>query len=288
MQAALERVVGEIVLGASPPSGDARALEAYVERFGLDAANAASLRQNLERLLVYRTLVRTRLREAIELAIPRTLARLGTLFDEYFDRFLAERGPRTHYLRDVTSEWLDHAAPLWRADPRIPPYLHDLARHEALEIVVASGADVAPGTPTGELALDRRLSFIEAACVVRYAFAVHTLPEELADRSEPPSRATALFVYRSPEHDVRYLELTPLAAAILEQLLAGAALGEAVTFAARTAAVPLTPAVLEGTASLLADLADRGALLGASKEEPLKPAREDSTMALSRGEKDGP
>ena len=281
MQAALERALGEIVLGAAPPSGDAR--HAYLERFGLDAENRASLAEQFERLLVYRSLVRARLREAVELAVPRTLARAGALFDEYFERFLAERGARSHYLRDVTSEWLDYCAPLWKSDARIPPYLHDLARHEALEIIVASGADTPLRADPGELRLDRGLAFIEAACVVRYAFRVHELPEDPADRGAPPAAATALFVYRSAEHDVRYLELTPLAAAILERLLAGATLGEAVARAAEAAAVPLGPEVLDGSARLLADLAERGALLG-----PLKAGREDSTMALSRGEKDGP
>jgi hypothetical protein len=263
VQAALERAMSELVFGAGPPA-DAAALDAYVAGLGLDAARRARFRVELERLLVYRSLVRSRLREAIELATPRTLARLGPLFEAYFGRFLAERGPRTHYLRDVTAEWLEFCAPLWQADARVPRYLLDLAWHEALEFIVAAGADAEPRDGTGTLELERGLRFIEAARVVRYAFAVHELPDELADRSEPRAAPTALFVYRSPEHEVRYLELSPLAAAILEALLGGATLGDAVTRGAALTGVPLDESVLTGTARLLADLADRGALLGAT------------------------
>ena len=69
---------------------------------------------------MYRELVRGNLREAIQLSIPRSMARLGALFDEYFDRFLVERAPRTHYLRDVTPELLEFCAPLWAGDARVP------------------------------------------------------------------------------------------------------------------------------------------------------------------------
>jgi len=283
VQATLERAMSELVLGAGVAPDDDAAVDAFIERLGLDAANGASLRASLPRLLVYRTLVRARLEEAIELAVPRSLARLGPLFTEYFERFLREQGPRTHYLRDVTNEWLDFCAPLWRADERVPNYLHDLARHEALEIVVASGADPAPADDAAELRLERGLCFIEAACVVRYAFAVHELSEDVSDRSVPRAVPTALFVYRSPEHDVRYLELTPLAAAILERLLAGATLGEAVTGATGEAQLALDPSVLEGTARLLAELVERGALLGAS---PLNAPPKGSTIAGMPGEKE--
>jgi hypothetical protein len=73
----------------------------------------------------------------------------------------------------------------------------------------------------------------------------------------------ALFVYRSPKNEVRYLELTALAARILEALLAGETLRDSLARAGRELDVPLDEAVLEGTARLLSDLAERGAVLGA-------------------------
>jgi hypothetical protein len=64
---------------------------------------------------------------------------------------------------------------------------------------------------------------------------------------------------------VRWLELTPLASAIVTRLLAGESLGEAVQHACSLAAT--APAsVLPDIARLLADLGERGVLLGADPE----------------------
>ena len=83
------------------------------------------------------------------------------------------------------------------------------------------------------------------------------------DRTEPKRRQTSLFVYRSPEHEVRYLELSSLAAKILQRLVAGETLGQAIERASSEEGVALDKSVTESTARLLADLGERGALLGA-------------------------
>ncbi len=85
------------------------------------------------------------------------------------------------------------------------------------------------GDEPGELSLDAPVAFVEAVRLMRYDYALHELSEDVADRTEPTRRPTALFVYRNPEHEVRYLELTPLARAIIERLLDGQALGAAIT-----------------------------------------------------------
>ncbi len=258
MQHALEAAMSELVFGP-PLAGDA--IDAFLARHALSPDDRAQLRADFERIGVYRSLVRGTLRDAVELALPRTLARLGGVFDEYFARFLAERGPRTHYLRDVTNELLDFCAPLWAADPRVPAWALELARHEALQIVVSSHREAVVPHELGELELERGLRFVGAARVARYGFAVQRLPSDEDDRTPPERTPTALFVYRDPEHDVRYLELSPLAASLLERLLEGASLKDAVLGACSETGVE--PALaLEGTARLLADLAARGALLG--------------------------
>jgi hypothetical protein len=66
------------------------------------------------------------------------------------------------------------------------------------------------------------------------------------------------------EHEVRYLELSPLAAAILERLLASVELGRAVQEGCASEHIELDESVLTGTSELLSNLAERGALLGAA------------------------
>jgi hypothetical protein len=265
---ALQRTVGaprEDEIAADP--------RAWLERQGVSGADLeATAAIPAERLLIYRRLIRRSLRGAVALEIPRTAARLGDAFDAYLDRFLDEELPRSRYLRDVAFEFVRWAAPRWAEDPSVPGYLGDLARHELIAFVAAGaiaaedreGATSEQGTTgaEGELSLERGVLFHRSATLVRYDHAVHRLQADLSSRDVPPREPTALFVYRDADHDIRYLELTPLAAAIAGRLLAGATLRDAVLGGCEELGHAVDAAVLEGAAALLADLHQRGALLG--------------------------
>jgi hypothetical protein len=74
-----------------------------------------------------------------------------------------------------------------------------------------------------------------------------------------------LLAYRDSAHAVRWLDLSPLAAAIVDRLLSAESLGTAVEGAC--AGHHTAPAdVLADIARLLADLADRGVLVGRNRE----------------------
>ncbi len=265
-QQALELAVAELVFAEPAPAAPAIFAE-------------SALRP--ERPLVYRKLVRNTLRDALALAIPRTIARLGPLFDACFAAFLAEREFSSHYLRDVTRDFIAYFSSLAARDPRIAPYLPDLARLEALHIEIAAAPERAPAVERPALSLDSTLAFISAARLVRFGFAVHELSEALSDERSPASRVTHLLAYRSPDHNVRYLELTTLAAALLERLFAGASLRAALAMASEQSGHAVDDSVLESTARLLADLSERGVLLG---PEPVagndsSPATEQATLS---------
>ncbi len=236
--------------------------KAFFIEGGLGAGDAASLAtQGERRLLVYRKLVRRGLTAAIRLEIPRTAARLGPAFEAWVERFVDEEAPRSHYLRDVAFELVAWAAPRWATDPEVPDYLGDLARHELTAFDVGSADD--DRGPTGiELELDTTARFHASVRLARHDHAVHRLLADEAARDVPAREPTALLAYRDADHEVRYLELTPLAAAILDRLLLGETLRSAVVGAASARGEALGPEVLAGTARLLDDLAQRGALLG--------------------------
>ncbi len=61
---------------------------------------------------------------------------------------------------------------------------------------------------------------------------------------------------------MRFLELSELAAAIVERLLSGAALGASVAQGCAAIGSPLDASVTAGTAALLEDLVARRAVLG--------------------------
>ena len=269
MQEALESALAELTLGQEIAPGDSAAIAAWLERHHVAQADAQALTRDFSRLLVYRKLVRGTLRGALQATIPRTLARLGDRFEPYFAEFLAISPPVTRYLRDLTPQFLQFAIERWARDPDVAEYLADLARHEALQVEVASLLARPKDQIAAELSLDRGVEFIDAVRLVHYAWAVHRLSEDESSREPPERCATSLLVYRSPEHEVRYLELGPFAEALLANLLRERlALQAALLRAAESVGLPLDDELLTRAARLLADLAERGALLGKSPPHP--------------------
>jgi hypothetical protein len=237
-------------------------LRAFLVRQGLPEADVDAVCAAPPRLALYRRLIRNNLVGVTERMMPRTRARLGAMFDAAFDAFLDARGPRTHYLRDVPAEFLTWATPRWRAQPEVPAYAADLAAHELVEFQVCA-TPIAPSPALEDVALDRALVFSDARRLMRYAHAVHLLPAGEDDRTEPETRAVTLLVYRDDEHAARFLELSPLAAALVERLFSGEPLGQAIAGACTSHGHAMDDAILADTARLLADLGERGVLLGA-------------------------
>jgi hypothetical protein len=110
--------------------------------------------------------------------------------------------------------------------------------------------------------LDRSLVFASSARLLRYTWAVHELPADPDADGEPRRRDVHLLAYRDPEHAVRWLELTPLAASILARLVRGERIRDAVARACEDHDTSAA-AVLDDIARLLADLGARNVVLGA-------------------------
>jgi hypothetical protein len=221
------------------------------------------------RLSLYRRLVRNNLVGVTSRMMPRTRARLNALasgaFDASFDEFLATRGPRTHYLRDVPGEFLAWATPRWASRADVPAYAADLAAHELGEFQVGALPAAPVRAPLGDLALDRPLVFAEAQRLARYCFAVHELPEDIDDLTAPTARAVCLLYYRDAAYDIARVEIDPLPARILEALVAGLPVAQAIATACREMGAEVTNGVLADTARLLAELGEHGVLLGAAR-----------------------
>ena len=263
MQKALESALAELTLGAEIAATDAPAIAAWLARHQVEAEDAQALTRDFPRLLVYRKLVRGNLHEALRATLPRTLARLGAHFEPAFAEFLRVAPPVSHYLRDLTPHFLAFVGPRWAANASVPAYLFDLARHEALQVEVASLLARPKAHVSAELALDQGVEFIDAVRLVQYAWAVHRLPDDEISSEPPEAGPVTLLVYRSPEHDVRYLELGRFAAALLAGLLSERlTLHAALARAAQQVSLPLDDELLSRAARLLAELAERGALLG--------------------------
>lgn len=240
-------------------------LAAFLRAQGVEGDDLpAMLAVGAERMLVYRKLVHNRLRNTISEFIERTVARLGwPRFRRDFEEFVELCAPTSPYLRDVPTEFVEWVEPRWAADPEVPAWMIELARHELLDYEVRNdprGGEPESGLP---LALDRPLRFDGTARLVRYAHAVHRLPHAKGDRTEPDAEPTPLLVYRDTEHKARYLALTPFADALVRELLERKAVQPALLDAAAAIGEPLDDEKLATAAQLLADLAERRVCLGA-------------------------
>lgn len=263
---ALQRLITEVCLGASADEAMARDLRAFLESHGVAAEDVEAILAGPPRLAVYRTLVRNGLGSVVLKMLPRTRARLDAAapgrFEADLAAFVDQVGPRSHYLRDVPAEFLAWAAPRWKGDAAVPAWLVDLAMHELAQFAVAASAPARAPEKPAEVAIDRPLVFADSMRLVHYGWAVHELSADESDAAPPAERDVRLLAYRGAGHEVRWLELTPLAAAVLERLAAGEPLGAAVERAcAEHKTMP--GAVLREVARLLADLGERGVLLGA-------------------------
>jgi hypothetical protein len=242
-------------------------LEAFLGAHGVAAEDADVVRAAKKRLAIYRRLVRHNVLTIIDTMLEQTRMRLEARVPGEMDKtaamFLDEVGPRTAHLRDVPSEFLAYAAPRWRDDARLPRWIVDHAELELSEFTIGVAPRPLPPPPLGEVTADRPLVFGEPKRIVHLGWAVHTMPRGDA-HAEPEARAVSILVYRDPQHQSRFLELSPLAAAILERLFAGDPLAQAIGAACAAKEHPLDDAVLAGAAHLLADLGERGVLLGAA------------------------
>ncbi|APR80366.1 Hypothetical protein A7982_05713 [Minicystis rosea] len=236
----------------------------FLANSGLGSADVEQLASlGARRLFLYRRHVRKTLGRGIRKQIPRTAARLGDAFQTWVDRFIEAEAPRSQYFRDAAFEMVAWAAPRWIEDASVLAYLGDLARHELSQFEAATAPpDPLESAPAAEITLDRGVRFAGSVRLARYDHAIHQLDADEAARDVPERVPTALLIYRDEEHDPRLLSLTPLAAAIVERLLAGEALGAAVVGAAAALHHAVDDAVTQSTAALLEDLRARGALLG--------------------------
>lgn len=212
-----------------------------------------------ERARVVRELARVTIEDVVRDTLPRTVAAVGeAVFCESLGAFLEARTMRSRLLRDVPGEWVAWVSPRWRRDGGVPRFAIDLAAHELVQVEVAWAED--DEGPTGAaLALDRPAAFSRASRVIMHEFAVHRCHEA----SEPEAREVALLCYRDAGHDVRWLELSRVAAEIVSRAMTlGVTLRRAIVEGAAAAGTSVDDALLRETSELLADLAARGVLRG--------------------------
>jgi hypothetical protein len=221
---------------------------------------------------VYRRMVRSRLADNIEHGFARLAAIAGAdRFHALVDRFLAVDPPRSHYLRDVPAEFLRffeaNGDELTRSFA-LPAYARDLARFEWSELETAYSHQETSACEVGPLEMDRLAVLSPALRLIELGYPVHRLGTEagpaLARDAQLDPAPFSLCLYRDAKtHEVAVLELTPVTASMLA-LMQGShlTLTAVVRNAAVAVGVTVDVAFVEALSTLLADLVERGVVLG--------------------------
>ena len=237
--------------------------------FASDPPDAALARLGAapERWKVYRRMVRTRFAESVEHGFERLRAAVGAdHFRELVWQFLADSPPRSHYLRDVPGEFLQfferNRDRLTRAYV-LPAYALDLARYEWAEVETAYSFEDASATEVGPFDMHRVAVLSPALRLIDLAYPVHRMGTPSHDDAMAPA-PFSLCLYRDPRtHEVEALELTPITAAMLSSMQRhDATLTEVVRNAAVAVGATVDTAFVDALSRLLADLIERGVLLG--------------------------
>lgn len=126
-----------------------------------DSDDIAAIGGDTERWLMYRRMVRKRLRRVTQEGIPRTAAALGETYEQLHSEFLAESGVRSRFIRDAIDEFC--AFLLNKIDDR---RTCDICRYELAMWQVRDSADVAEPEGLGEFDFDKPLAVNPAHDVI--------------------------------------------------------------------------------------------------------------------------
>jgi len=260
----LQSVLGRVARDPTLRDRFAQAPEATLIELGLDERERAGmLRHGPNRLLAYHEMVHSRMLGTIRTFIGGAAERLGReRLRADVDAWIAGPGPTTPYLRDIPAEFLVWARPRWQADTSLPPWLAELAAHQ-ISIRTIRNDPREIGTPTGnKLDLDQPIACNPTVRVVRYRWSVHRLPTPLAADDAPDEDQPIVVGHRDRNERPSFVQLEPRDAHLLELLLAGKTLREALFGACEAIGEALDDSILAATALSLADWHDRHLLLG--------------------------
>lgn len=208
------------------------------------------------RAALYGELLFNNLTGFLDACYPVTRAVLGERRWRRFHRaFFRAARCHTPWFREIPREFLE-----WLPEDAGPAWLKELARHEWVELALDVMDAAAPAhVPHGDL-----LGGIPVPTPVlmnlAYAWPVHRIGPDYRPRKPRP---THLLAFRDRDDAVRFIELNPVGARLIDLLVQASQTGRAACLqVAREIGHADPEAVVAHGAALLADLRAAGAILG--------------------------
>ncbi|HEU4707762.1 MAG TPA: putative DNA-binding domain-containing protein [Methylophilaceae bacterium] len=217
-----------------------------------------------KRMRVYTEIVFNNLESSVAACFPVAKKVLGIRsWTKLVRKFFIEHESRSPLFRQIPEEflkWLEHA-------PEVPPYLYSLAHYEWVELAVAT-ADVSVDPhvvdPIGDL-LEQVAVLAPSMMLLRYDYPVHKLSPRRKPIAPLP-QPVHLLVFRNAEDEVRFIELNPVTARLVEILQDDHLTGrQALQQIAVELAHPDPDTIIRFGRELLADLRQQGVIVGAKR-----------------------
>jgi len=152
----------------------------------------------------------------------------------------------------------------------LPPYVQNLAHYEWVELYLAYADETIDWSQIDTEAdlLDLPLAFVPAMALLSYDYPVHKISSENIPES-PLETPVNLLVFRNADDDVKFVELNPMTAALIEDLQDGQlSAREALIGIASVMAFDDVDAIVDFGFELLRDLKSQGAILGVLNTNP--------------------
>ncbi|MEZ4255320.1 MAG: putative DNA-binding domain-containing protein [Polyangiales bacterium] len=218
-----------------------------------------------DRWRMYRHMVRTRIEDMVGQGLKRTRDTLGDdAFHEWVGRWLAAAPPASRYIRDVVLEFGAFAAEAWVNDDAVPPPLRELARYETHRWRLVHGESKGTPEPHGPFAFEGVPVWNPDIELLSFAFPVQRTG--VGVRSLAPRETELLLYRRRDNHNVGYVELTPVDATLVRTWRADRSpMTESTRTAAAGLGIAIDPTFVEHLGTFCATLLERTILLGSAE-----------------------
>lgn len=216
-----------------------------------------------ERMAVYEEIVFNNLFESVSACFPIARKIIGKrTWRALVQTFLRHYSARDPLFRSIPHQFL-HYLNQEKADlpPSLPPYFKSLCHYEWVELQVAAcpAHNVQLKVMHEDDLANQRPLFTAAMQLLDYAYPVH----RISARYQPELQSTHLLVYRSHDDQVQFMELNAVTHRLISLLQRETLTGQqALTQIAKELQHPQPERIIEFGLSLLADLRDRGVIIG--------------------------
>jgi len=169
-----------------------------------------------QRMAMYRELFFNNIDSFLSVNFPvlRTLLNDRQWFELGQD-FFAKHASQSPHFSEIPEEFLDYLQNE-RDSSEDFPFMLELAHYEWVEMTLSIAKDTVPATPKNlDNLLDRHIRLSTLAWPLAYQYPVQKISPDFLPETAPEV-ATFLVVYRNPEDEVNFIEITPITYRLLQ------------------------------------------------------------------------